>query len=43
MIYFSKPTISKKEISNINKVLQLGVLTNGYYQKKNRVYYSKKN
>ena len=34
MIYFSKPTISKKEISNINKVLQLGVLTNGYYQKK---------
>ncbi len=34
MIYFSKPTISKKEFSNINKVLKSGVLTNGYYQKK---------
>ena len=34
MIYFSKPTISKKEFSNINRVLKSGVLTNGYYQKK---------
>ena len=33
MIFFSKPTISIKEFSNIRKVLQSGILTNGYYQK----------
>ena len=35
MIYFSKPSITKKEISNVNKVLKSGILTDGFFQKKN--------
>ena len=34
MIYFAKPSISKLEIKNINKVLKTGILTDGYFQNK---------
>ena len=42
MIYFSKPSITKKEITNINKVLKSGVLTDGFFQKKTEALIKKK-
>jgi len=42
MIYFSKPSITKKEILNINKVLKSGVLTDGFFQKKTEALIKKK-
>ena len=42
MIFFSKPSISKKEIDNINKVLKRGVLTDGFFQKKTELLIKKK-
>lgn len=34
MIFFSKPSITQKEIWHVNRVLKRGILTDGYYQKK---------
>jgi len=34
LIYFSKPSISEKEISNVNKVLKNKIFTDGFFQKK---------
>ena len=34
LIFFSKPSITQKEIRNVNKVLKKGILTDGYFQKK---------
>ena len=42
MIYFSKPSITKKEISNVNKVLKSGILTDGFFQKKTEALIKKK-
>ena len=42
MIYFSKPSITKKEISNVNKVLKSGILTDGLFQKKTEALIKKK-
>ena len=42
MIYFSKPSITQKEILNVNKVLKSGVLTDGFFQKKTEALIKKK-
>jgi dTDP-4-amino-4,6-dideoxygalactose transaminase len=42
MIFFSKPSITKTEISNVNKVLKSGVFTDGYFQKKTEALIKKK-
>ena len=42
MIYFSKPSITKKEILNVNKVLKSGILTDGFFQKKTETLIKKK-
>ena len=42
MIFFSRPSITIKEIKNVNKVLKKGVLTDGYFQKKTELLIKKK-
>lgn len=42
MIYFSKPSITNKEIQNVNKVLKKRILTDGYFQKKTELLIKKK-
>ncbi len=42
MIFFSKPSISQKEISNINKVLKNKIFSDGFFQKKTEILIKKK-
>jgi dTDP-4-amino-4,6-dideoxygalactose transaminase len=42
LIFFSKPSITNKEIKNVNKVLKKGILTDGYFQKKTELLIKKK-
>lgn len=42
LIFFSKPSITQKEIRNVNKVLKKGILTDGYFQKKTESLIKKK-
>ena len=42
MIFFSKPSISQKEIKNINKVLKNNVFTDGFFQKRTEALIKKK-
>ena len=42
MIFFSKPSITSKEIKNVNKVLKKGILADGYFQKKTELLIKKK-
>ena len=42
LIFFSKPSISQKEISNINKVLKNKIFSDGFFQKKTEILIKKK-
>ncbi len=42
MIYFSKPSITKKEFKNVNKVLKSGILTDGFFQQNAELLIKKK-
>ena len=42
LIFFSKPSISQKEIKNINKVLKNNVFTDGFFQKRTEALIKKK-
>ena len=42
MILFSKPSITKKEIKNVNQVLKSKIFTDGFFQKKSEYIIKKK-